>query len=278
MRSAYEPVKRDGLIIESEVEGTWGLPKPTIYRSPEECGPVDLVIVCWKTTANAMLAEALPPLLHEGTRVLSFQNGMGNAEAISQYVEAERVFIGLCFICVMMNTPGRITHLEGGDIQFAPFVTSAAGSQQAQDFAALFAEAGIKTRAFDEAEKIQWCKLCWNIPFNGLCLAHGGISVKQLFTMPEEVERARRVMEEVFQCAKMRGYDLPRNIVENQMERTAGMGDFVPSSAVDYLRGRQVEYYAIWGATLDKAHEINAPVPEWEGLARQIRQRLETSS
>ena len=273
VRSAYEPIKQNGLRVES-VHGDIHLPTPRICRTPEECGPVDLVIVCWKTTCNAGLDSALPHLLKENTEVITFQNGMGNAEAISRRVAAERIYIGLCFVCCMMDTPGVIRHLEGGDIQFAPFVSSDAGLARAQDFADTFAAARIRTRAFRDAERIQWCKLTWNIPFNGLCLALGGISVKKLFTMPEQVQRARDIMEEVCRAAENRGYPLPLEIVHDQMERTAIMGDFIPSSAVDYLRRRPVEYDAIWGITLQRAVESGTEVPHWQQLAADIRTRL----
>ena len=275
MRSAYEPVKEHGLHVQS-VAGDIDLDHPAVFRTPQECGPVDLAIVCWKTTCNAHLAEALPPLLKAdgSTRVITLQNGMGNAEAIGAIVDPARVFIGLCFVCAMMPTPGRIEHLEGGDIQFAPAVPTDAGLAQAQEFAALFARARIRTLAFLHAEQILWCKLSWNIPFNGLCLAHGGISVRRLFTMPAEVERARAIMEEVCTTAEMRGFPLPLDIVHQQMERTARMGDFIPSSAVDYNLGRPVEYEAIWGSTLARARDVGAPVPIWERLARDICARL----
>jgi 2-dehydropantoate 2-reductase len=119
---------------------------------------------------------------------------MGNAEAISRIVPAERVFIGLCFVCVMMNTPGVVEHLEKGNIQFAPALPTDSGLEQAQELAALFTGTPVQTACFRHAEQILWCKLSWNIPFNGLCLAHGGISIRQLFTMPQEVQRAGDIM------------------------------------------------------------------------------------
>lgn len=272
-RSVYEPLRAEGLHVES-VHGDIHLPQVQVCRKAEECGPVDLVIVCWKTTCNDQLANFLPAMVGEHTEVLTFQNGMGNAEAISAFVPAERVYIGLCFVCCMMDEPGKIRHLEGGDIQFAPFVSSATGSARARELAAMFEQAHIVSTAFDHAEQIQWCKLTWNIPFNGLCVAHGGISVKKLFTLPGEDERARAIMEEVCQAAEKRGFPLPLDIVRHQMERTRIMGEFVPSSAVDYLRGRPVEYDAIWGSTLERAHAAGAVVPHWDKLAADIRARL----
>lgn len=273
MRSAYEPVSRRGLLVNS-IKGDICLSQPHIARSAADCGPVDLVIVSWKATCNHLLAQELPALLHGNTRVLTFQNGMGNAEAIAKIVPAERIFIGLCFVCVMMDSPGIITHLEKGDIQFAPYQASQAGMQAAQELADLFCNTPVNTSVFMHAEQILWCKLSWNIPFNGLCLAHGGISIRQLFTMPQEVERARRIMNEVCHTAELRGFPLPAEIVNEQMRSTAAMGDFIPSSAVDYNRKRPVEYDAIWGTPLSLARSIKAEVPEWEQLAADIRKRL----
>lgn len=274
LRSAYEPVRKNGLMVES-VGGDMHIKAPEIYRTTQECGPVDLVIVCWKAISNHLLNENLPPLLHANTRIITLQNGMGNAEALSAFVAPERIHIGLCFVCCMMDSPGSIHHLEGGDIQFAPYLNTSEGYRQAEQYAELFARAGIKTLAFAEAEKILWCKLSWNIPFNGLCLAHGGISVRQLFQIPGEAERARHIMNEVCAVAQKRGYPLPLDIVHSQMERTSLMGDFIPSSAVDYLKGRPVEYDAIWGIPLQRAHEAGVPVPYWEQLSQDIQARLQ---
>ena len=273
MRSAYDAVAANGLRIHS-IHGDIHLATPRIARTPADCGPVDLVIVCWKATCNELLGQALPPLLHRGTEVLTFQNGMGNAEAIAQVVPPERVFVGLCFVCAMMNEPGVIEHSEKGDIQMAPYLAGEAGFCRVQELAALFNGTPVHTACYEHAERILWCKLSWNIPFNGLCLAHGGISIKQLFTMPEEVERARRIMQEVCHTAELRGYPLPREIVLQQMESTAGMGEFIPSSAVDYNRHRPVEFDAIWGTPLHLAQAAGADVPEWERLAAEIRARL----
>ena len=273
MRSACRQVQENGLHIHS-VHGDIDLPQVKAVCSPEECGKVDLVVVAWKTCCNEGFAQALPPLVGERTRVVTLQNGMGNAEQIGEVVPPKRVFTGLCFVCCMVKEPGVITHLEGGDIQFAPLLPTEEGLVGARELATLFTAARIKTSAFLHTEQILWCKLTWNIPFNGLCLAHGGINVEELFRMPAEVERARGIIEEVCLAAKMRGYPLDPDIVDYQMRRTAVMGPFTPSSAVDYNLGRPVEYEAIWGNPLRRARAVNAPIPLWEQLCREIRARL----
>lgn len=273
VRSEYGYLKEHGLEVKS-LHGDISLPQVEVYRDSTEVGPVDLVVVAWKSTANSGFAKALPPLMGPDTVVVTLQNGMGNAEEIAGIIPADRIYVGLCFICAMRAEPGHVNHLEGGNIQFAPFVPSPEGSEKARELSELFAKAGIKTRAFDAAEQIQWYKLVWNIPFNGLCLALGGISIAELYQNPENVARARRIMEEVVQAAKVRGYTLPNDLVEFHLARTESMGSFIPSSAVDYNAGRPIEYTAIWGDPLAKAHQAGASLPEWELLDRDIRKRL----
>ncbi len=275
MRSACEHVQKNGLNIHS-VKGDILLPRVHAVREPRDCGPVDLVVVAWKTCCNHLFPQAIPPLLKEGTRIVTLQNGMGNAEQIAEVAPPSRVFTGLCFVCCMMDSPGNIRHLEGGDIQFAPLEPTENGLKGAEELAELFGEAGIKTESFLHTEQILWSKLTWNIPFNGLCLAWGGIDVVKLFAMPGQVQRARAIMEEVCLTAKMRGYPTPDGIVDYQMTRTAKMGPFVPSSAVDYLKGRPVEYDAIWGNPLKRAQAVHAPVPLWEQLCRDICERTKS--
>lgn len=273
VRSEYDYLKKHGLEVKS-LHGDISLPHVKVCRDSAEVGPVDLVVVAWKSTANAGFAKALPPLMGPDTVVVTLQNGMGNAEEIARVIPADRIYVGLCFICAMRTEPGHVSHLEGGNIQFAPFVPSPQGTEQARELSGLFAQADIKTRAFDAAEQIQWYKLVWNIPFNGLCLALGGISIAELYQNPENVARARRIMEEVVQAARARGYTLPEDLVEFHLSRTESMGSFIPSSAVDYNEGRPVEYTAIWGDPLAKAHQAGAPLPEWERLDQDIRKRL----
>lgn len=273
VRSEYDYLQQHGLQVKS-LHGDICLPEIKVCRTPEEAGPVDLIVVAWKSTANAGFSAALPPLMGPETLLVTLQNGMGNAEEIAAVIPAERILIGLCFICAMREEPGHVNHLEGGNIQFAPFIPSQEGTAKAQELADIFASAGIKTRAFDAAEQIQWHKLVWNIPFNGLCLALGGISIAELYGDSANIARARLIMEEVVQAAKARGCLLPEDLVDFHLSRTERMGAFIPSSAVDYNAGRPIEYAAIWGTPLARARQAGAAVPEWDRLDKDIRKRL----
>ena len=94
VRSDFEAISKGGLKVES-IHGDFELPEVKGFRTPEEIGPVDLVIVAWKATANDQLAKVLPPLLHAKTQVLTLQNGLGNCESIAEITVPARVLGGL---------------------------------------------------------------------------------------------------------------------------------------------------------------------------------------
>jgi 2-dehydropantoate 2-reductase len=70
LRSDFDDIQQNGLRCES-IHGDFALPEVQGFRRSEEIGPVDLVIVAWKATANSHLADVLPPLLHADTQVLT---------------------------------------------------------------------------------------------------------------------------------------------------------------------------------------------------------------
>ena len=44
----------------------------------------------------------LPTLMGPDTTVVTLQNGMGNAEEIARIIPADRIYVGLCFICACL--------------------------------------------------------------------------------------------------------------------------------------------------------------------------------
>ena len=58
LRSDYEVVNEKGLVVES-IDGDFQLPKVNCATTPEEIGPVDVVIVAWKATSNHCFQEVI---------------------------------------------------------------------------------------------------------------------------------------------------------------------------------------------------------------------------
>ena len=271
LRTDFSAICRDGIRV-SSVHGDFALPEVRGYRTAAEIGPVDLVIVAWKATANDRLAEVLPPLLHDRTQVLTLQNGLGNCEALAAITGPERVLGGLCFVCINRLAPGVISHSAGGRIAIGEWQPDGRG--RAAELARRFKAAGIPAEAVTNLAEAQWQKLVWNIPFNGLAVAAGGVTTEVLLAKPETEAEIRALMAEVIAAARALGLPLTDDLIDLNVERTRPMGPYRPSSMIDYLAGREVELGPIWEEPLRRARRAGLPMPRLEKLVERLHQRL----
>jgi len=271
VRSDFEAIFRDGLKVES-AQGDFELPQVQAYQKAAEIGPVDLVIVAWKATANDQLASVLPPLLHAGTQVLTLQNGFGNCERLAEIVGPQRVLGGLCFICINRISPGRISHSAGGRMTIGEWRPD--GSGRAVELEKRFKAAKIQAVAVDDLEKSQWEKLVWNIPFNGLSVAEGGVTTDVLLAAAETEAELRCLMGEVIAAARALGHDLSEDLIDFNIERTRPMGPYRTSSMIDFVEGREVEVAPIWEEPLRRANDAGVAMPHTARLLARIRERF----
>ncbi len=271
LRSDFDAISRGGLQVES-VDGDFVLPQLEACRTAEEIGPVDLVIVAWKATANHLLGKVLPPLLHPHTQVLTLQNGLGNCESLAEIVGPGRVLGGLCFVCINRISPGLVSHSAGGRMTLGEWRPD--GTGRVVELERRFKATGIKAVAVADLEKSQWEKLVWNIPFNGLSVAEGGVTTDALLSSPDTENELRVLMAEVIAAARALGHDLSDDLIDFNIERTRAMGPYRTSSMIDFVAGREVEVAPIWEEPLRRAHEAGVAMPRTTDLLRRIRQRL----
>ncbi len=271
LRSDYDEVRERGIRVES-VAGDFSVLPVQGFRSSGEMGAVDLVVISWKATANGLLDAVLPPLLHEGTQVLTLQNGLGNCERLAEIAGARRVLGALCFVCLNRLAPGFVSHTAGGRITVGEYAPGEDG--RAAEVARRFSAAGIPCEAVADLSEAQWKKLVWNIPFNGLAIAEGGVTTGDLLASEKTEREIRALMAEVIAAARAQGLALDESLIDFNVERTRPMGAYRPSSMIDFVEGREIEFEAIWGEPLRRARAAGVPVPHLERLAERIRERV----
>lgn len=270
-RSEANALERLGLSVNS-VHGDFRLSGIQVARRPEEIGPVDLVVVSWKATANDQLAHVLPPLLHDSTQVLTLQNGLGNCESVAAITGPERVLGGLCFVCINRTEPATIAHTAGGRMSVGEWVEGLPG--RAETVARKFKQAKIHASAVPDIALAQWEKLIWNIPFNGLSIAEGGVTTDVLLASSDTEREIRTLMTEVVLAARAQGLELAEELIESNIERTRPMGAYRTSSMIDYMEGREVEIEPIWREPLRRARAAGVEMPALERLIGRIERRL----
>ncbi|MDC0088229.1 2-dehydropantoate 2-reductase [Akkermansiaceae bacterium] len=272
LRSDYDHVKEHGFQIES-VAGDFHLSEVQCARSSEEIGNVDLVIIAWKTTANSHYEKVIIPLLHEDTQIITLQNGLGNVEELSRLFGAERVFGGLCFVCINRLSAGVISHTASGLIRLGEYQRSEGG--RLERLVEFLSDGGIHCEAVENLEKAQWMKLVWNIPFNGLAISEGGIDTEELLEKEGMEDRVLAIMKEVQSVVAALGHEVEDRFLERQISITKPMGKYRPSSMIDFVEGREVELNSIWKEPLKVAKALAVKTPEIEALTNSIEARIQ---
>ena len=269
LRGDLAAVRARGSLL-LHVEGARHELRPVqVFASPEEIGPVDLVLVAIKTTAGAVLPGLLGPLLHPRTAILTVQNGLGADEFLAGRFGGERILGGLAFIANNRIGPGEVFCYHPGSLTIGEF--AGPPGERARSLADQFQAAGVKTRVAANLASARWHKLVWNIPFNGLTIAAGGIATDRVCADPLLAEEARALMREVQAGAAALGYPITDEFLRQQFEVTPPMGAYQPSSLVDFLAGREVEIEAIWGEPRRRAAAAGAAVPRLTLLHALLR-------
>ncbi|HEY2801835.1 MAG TPA: 2-dehydropantoate 2-reductase [Chthoniobacterales bacterium] len=267
LRSDYDIVRKRGLRLRSKGEN-FRVPKINAYRSTEDIGPCDLVLVAVKTTSNGELPALITPLLGEKTMILTLQNGLGNEEFLAGDFGAERILGGLCFICLNRVEPGVIEQSGGSRLTIGKF--SGYPQPRLHDLAWEFKRCGVVCSVVADLALERWRKLVWNIPFNGLTIAAGAIDTAAVLANDALRLHALELMDETIAIANACGHALPTAVALELMKRTKTMGAYKPSTLIDYLGGQPLEIEAIWGEPLRRAEAAGVRTPRLEKLYREL--------
>jgi 2-dehydropantoate 2-reductase len=262
-RSDLAVLRERGIVVRAP-EGHFTLPDVTVAADSAAIGPVDLVVITLKATANDQLPRLLPPLLHPGTLVVNLQNGLGVDESVAAVVGAERTVGGLCFVGVNRLAPGIVECKLPGQIVAGEFVGPAQARTRA--LAALFGQAGVDLQLSDSRASARWHKLVWNVAFNGLTVTGGGITTAAVLANPTLVAEAAALMGEVQAIAAAEGVAISGAFLAEQLERTRPLGDYKPSTLLDFLAGKPLEVEPIWGEPLRRAQALGVPAPRLAAL------------
>ena len=308
LRSDYAHVKAHGLSVKS-VEGDFSLPNVQAYDNPVDMPPVDVVLVCLKTTQNKHLPELLPPI-KEGGAILPLQNGFDIESSIEQILkerleDVPTIFGGLCFICASKVGAGRIEHIDYGRLllgEYMPAVSSQfAPVDLLKAIAVDFNRAKIATDITNDLPMARWLKLVWNVPYNGLSVVLNATTAEMMADSHVR-ELILALMREVVAIANAWGaqndslaekaakekddeetgfaeIDLESNVVERSLsddiveqmfEQTETMPAYATSMKLDFDRKSPLETDAIFRAPLEVAKALDVAAPAMTMLYQQL--------
>ncbi len=260
LRRDLQAIQTKGLQVNS-INGDFHLPQVQGFASPQEIGPVELILIGLKTFANHQLVELVRPLVGPESYLLTLQNGLGNEELLAKAFGAGKVLGGVAFLCSNRGAPGTVRHLGEGKVRLGEF----SGGQSARSLrlAKLFQAAGVPCEAVADLRRARWEKLVWNIPFNGLS-ALLGKDVSQLLADPNSHKMIKQIMQEVVSGGNAQGLSEPIDgpaFCRRLIELTEQMDHYQPSMLLDRLADRPLELAAIYQIPLQlvASREVEMP-------------------
>jgi 2-dehydropantoate 2-reductase len=193
-----------------------------IYSTTEEMGKAssfDWVILALKSTAMPHIPTLLKPLLHNQTRVLAIMNGLIDHDLVqslrntstNRELPCAAIYGGMAFIGCNRLSFDLVEHTDQGALSAglaASFADAATNSHQGgllHDMEALVdLWRPTKVKFIEETCLIRgrWIKNCWNLPFNSISCAMGGILTIDIIVKDPSLRKlADDIMDETIAIA-----------------------------------------------------------------------------
>lgn len=229
----------------------------------------DLYFIFVKSYDNARILPELQKITAPHSRVITMQNGLGNAELVSEYFSPERILIGVTFQGGTLVQPGVMEHRAFGITNIANF-TGRRDAFLAQ-VETLLREAGFEVRAHDNVDGIIWSKLVQNAAYNALT----GITRLRMGRIVCEPGRkiAEMVIGEIVAVAERKNIPLSyadpvadtMKIIEEKMP------EVISSLLSDVLKQRRTEIDTLNGAVVREGKKLGIPVPANELITNLVK-------
>jgi 2-dehydropantoate 2-reductase len=267
LHSDYQFVKEHGMQVDS-CDGSFHLDDVNVYQNVEDMPKCDVVLVGLKTTNNHLLADLLPPLLHEHTIVVLIQNGIGVEADVQQMFPKIQLVAGLAFICSAKTEPGRVNHQCYGSINLGNY--SCKDEARFQQILNDFTNAGVQAASVPY-EEARWKKAVWNMPFNGMTVALD-TQTDLLLKNPDTRQLIRDLMMEVIGAAQHLGVTgLTEAFADKMIETTDVMTPYSPSMKLDYDFHRPMEIHYLYSRPIEIARAAGYRMPKLEMLEAELR-------
>ena len=227
---------------------------------PGDVGPCDAVLFCVKSYDTDAAASRLPPLLAEGTAVVTLQNGVDNEDKIASVVGRQHVLGGVALISVALAEPGTVVDTGGpGQILFGEL--DGARTKRVDELLTACREAGIDADVPPDIRVVLWSKFVFICALAGMTAATRR-PLGEIRDCPESWKMFGRILREVEAVGRAEGMALADDLVEDHLRLTAALEpDMLSSLHHDLATGHRMELDALHGVVVRLARKHRIPVP-----------------
>lgn len=225
-----------------------------------EIPPCEFGIVATKAMHTSAAIAATAHAFADGC-VATVQNGLGNEEAIAEYVE--RVIRGTTFPAGRILEPGHVQWDVKGDTTLGPFEPQPAPMAEIERLADACTRGGMPTRAVHDARGPQWRKVIFNASTNPIG-ALTGLTHGRVCERPDLRQLVSGLVDEGKAVAAAQGIELdadPEELIDHAAKPEVAYGHKASmlqdvearrTTEIDYLNGGIVRF--------GREHEVPTPL------------------
>lgn len=237
-------------------------------KSAKEIGDSEAIFICAKSYDTENILKSIKGLVKENTFVISLQNGLGNLQLMSEYIDSDRIIGGVTAQEAILED-GRIKHINKGETVIGQDSGKILGG--IRDISSLLNKANFPAKISKDINSVIWSKLIIDVGISAISAItklRNGMLVKNERTR----EMVRRAVSEAAKVAKRKrvklAYDDPIQKVESVCRATA---DNLSSMLQDFLNREPTEIDFINGAIVRQAKSLNIEAPMNEMLTELVK-------
>ncbi len=235
--------------------------------------PADLLIIFCKTGSTRDVLAASAPLIGPETRLVSAQNGLGNAAILAEFVPLDRVIYGTTMAPGNLQGPGIVVSQGSHLTQIRAATNDATSQSHAAFLARALDDAGMPTIVNEDVDTVIWAKVAFNCAMNSLC-ALNGLRPGALLDSPELSRLVRATVMETCDVAAAAGIMVDRDEMEARLQMVQREHrDHLPSMLHDIMAKRPTEINSINGAVVAIGESHGVPTPYNDTLLALVHQR-----
>jgi 2-dehydropantoate 2-reductase len=238
-----------------------------------EIKSADVVLFQCKAFANEAAANSVKHLFGGPAVAITFQNGLGNEQALGRVLGDGNVLGGLTAQAGLVEAPGVVHNF--GDLPTYIGEIGGGLSERATAIAEAFTRHGLPTEASAEVKREKWKKLLGNVALGAISAVTDLRSV-EIMRVPELQDIVFRGVDEAAAVAKAEGIALDlaeaREVLMRLVDTSGGgTGNSKSSMREDIIRRRRTEIDTIHGAVANLARRHGVATPTIDTMVALVK-------
>jgi 2-dehydropantoate 2-reductase len=246
----------------------------------KDIADADLILCCVKSPDTERVMREVKDLIKPDALILSLQNGVDNAERISQVVPNHAIS-AVVYVATGMGGDGHVKHFGRGELIIGQLGGHENISVELEEICSLFLSAQIPCVVSSNIQRELWLKFLVNCSYNGIS-AIGQITYGEMVQQESIRQLIKDLTDEFLLVANQEKIDI--SLAEAQManEQIAKtMAGQRSSTAQDLMRHKPTEIDYLNGLIVRKAKQRGLNVPNHQAiyaLVKMIEQKNHETS